>query len=88
MEGLQMLSGLIALAFYLAAAIGAVVLLITVLRLRSEAVQINKRLRTVNIILRRVHKDALPAAQCRSCLKPVAYGQNNCTHCGSAIEWL
>jgi hypothetical protein len=55
--------------------------------IRAQSVDINKRLRTLNMILREVHGDMLKPGACPNCHTSAPFGQNNCAKCGKALEW-
>jgi hypothetical protein len=55
--------------------------------IRAQSIDINKRLRTLNMILREVHGDKLKPAACPNCHTSAPFGQNNCAKCGKTLEW-
>jgi len=87
LQVLQFFSGVVAVVFCLAVIVFMLILLGTVRRIRLEAIAINLRLRTLNTILREVHKDALPQKQCGQCGTLAPFGQNNCTKCKRELTW-
>jgi uncharacterized membrane protein YciS (DUF1049 family) len=83
----SLFSGLVATIFNVAVVVFFLILLFAVRRIRLEAILINKRLRTLNTILREVHKEVLPSQTCQQCQSAAPFGQNNCTHCGAELAW-
>lgn len=82
-----MLSDIISFLFSIAVIVFFLILLFAVRRIRIEAIAINKRLRTVNMILREVHEDKIHPKECQNCKISVPFGQNNCSKCGTKLEW-
>ena len=87
MDGLLAIAAVERFIGWLVTIVFFIVLLYAVRRIRAESILINLRLRTLNTILREVHKDALPEASCPKCKTVAPYGQNLCKKCGLNLTW-